>query len=449
MLVAEKGGDSQAAARKLDRDLNSGKWRISSDTYGALSQEVRRILRDASAEAHPQAAMAEAVKSVWDRWRREPAGTNRQSLSTSAGPVLIVWRSAAGAAAVFVANTDYLDWLPKVQRELDERGVRMVLTQPDGRPVFGNSSGMVGRPATRLANAVAGLPWTMQTFNTGNDDQLDHRRLLLGAGFAILLALILMGSWFIGHAVARELAVARLQSDFVSAVSHEFRTPLTTLCALTEMLKRGRVPDGVDRAEFYELMYHDSDRLRRLVESLLNFGRLESGRLQFRFESLDAADLVRESAAEFSEAREAEGFRFEVAADEASAAGTKIRADRETLRCVLWNLYENAVKYSPGCDTVWVNLARNNGHVEIAVRDQGVGIPRAEHQRIFEKFVRGSAERDSDIRGTGIGLAFAQQIVRAHGGDITLESEPGKGSTFRVALPTAEAENDRSRDGHR
>ena len=106
---------------------------------------------------------------------------------------------------------------------------------------------------------------------------------------------------------------------------------------------------------------------------------------------------------------------------------------------MFWNLFENAVKYSPDCDTVWVELANSGAQVQIAVRDQGVGIPRSEQRRIFEKFVRGSAARASDVRGTGIGLAMARQIVRAHGGDITVESEPGKGSTFRVMLPGTEA----------
>jgi two-component system sensor histidine kinase VicK len=117
-----------------------------------------------------------------------------------------------------------------------------------------------------------------------------------------------------------------------------------------------------------------------------------------------------------------------------------VRVDRETMQCVFWNLLENAVKYSPDCDRVWVELTRNNGTVEIAVRDQGVGIPRDEQQRVFDKFVRGTAARSSDVRGTGIGLAMARQIVRAHGGDITLQSEPGKGSTFCVVLPVMREE---------
>ena len=199
---------------------------------------------------------------------------------------------------------------------------------------------------------------------------------------------------------------------------------------------RGRVAGDADRRQYYELLHNESHRLRRLVEALLNFGRLEAGKMQFRFEELDAATLLRQSATEFVEGQQARGHRFEVDTRDESPV---VHADRETLRCVFWNLFENAVKYSPDCDTVWVELAKNGAQVEIAIRDRGVGIPRGEQRRIFEKFVRGSAARESDIRGTGIGLAMARQIVRAHGGDITVESEPGKGSTFRVMLPGTEA----------
>jgi signal transduction histidine kinase len=143
---------------------------------------------------------------------------------------------------------------------------------------------------------------------------------------------------------------------------------------------------------------------------------------------------VRRAATEFEQGQQARKHRFEV---ETGTESPAVHADPEALRCVFWNLFENAVKYSPECDTVWVKLARNGRHIEVAVRDRGVGIPPGEQRRIFEKFVRGSAARQSNVRGTGVGLAMARQIVRAHGGEITVESEPGQGSTFRVLLPVS------------
>jgi signal transduction histidine kinase len=427
-----------AAARVLSRDLSAARWPIPYATYQYLSDEAGRWLPEPERQAEPRVALAHGVLGLWERWthdRAVPAG--RVSVTTPLGPVLLVWRVSGSAMAGFVAGADYLEsrWTAEMKPLLDARQVQLVLTDLDGRAVVGHSASG-GRPAIRLAS-VTELPWTVQAFNTGaGGDRLSARRPLLLASMGVLLALILTGGSFIGQSVSRELAVARLQSDFVSAVSHEFRTPLTTLCQLSELLVRERVASEGDRRQYYELLHNESRRLKRLVEALLNFGALEAGKMPFHFEALDAAEALRQSAAEFTAGQQARGHRIEV---DAQADAPVVRADRETLRCVFWNLFENAVKYSPDCDTVWVRLAKNGPHVEIAVRDNGVGIPRGEQRQIFEKFVRGSAARASEVRGTGIGLAMVRHIVRAHGGDITVESEPGKGSTFRVLLPAVES----------
>ena len=417
------------AAHTLGRDLRSGRWPITSGTYHHIAQEISRWDPEADGDSKPRVALAEAVERLWERWRTgmtQPGG--RDSIETSSGSVLLVWRRSESMIAAFAAAGEFLE-----KRWPTPNGVRLVLTNADGRPMQGTLPERGGRPAIRLSSATQ-LPWTVQVFSTSDAGELGtlrSRREFLVAAMGVLLAVIVTGGWFIGNSVARELAVARLQSDFVSTVSHEFRTPLTTLCQLSELLKRGRVAGDQDRQTYYELLYSESDRLRRLIEGLLNFGRLEAGRMQFQREMLDAAALVRQSAAEFAQGQQACGHRFEVATTEPAP----VRADREALRCVLWNLFENAVKYSPDCETIRVELANNGRQVEIAVKDQGVGIPRSEQRRIFEKFERGSAARASNIRGTGLGLAMARRIVRAHSGDITVESEPGKGSTFRVLLP--------------
>ena len=430
------------AARAFHRELHSGRYAISSSTYQFLFAEVERGLPAEERQAPPRIALAEAVQWLWERWHpardRDALAGNRASVLTSRGAVLLIWRVAANTLTAFAADQRYLEaqWLRDLKPLLETRNVRLALTNFDGHHVLGDALPRGSRSAVRLASATK-LPWTIETFQNGEGDGAwRSRRSLLIAGMALLLVLILAGAWFIGRAVTHELAVAQLQSDFVSAVSHEFRTPLTSLCQLSELLMRNRVADESDRRQYYELLHNESHRLRRMVEALLNFGRLEANRMQFRFEDVDAATLVRQAAEEFEQVQQSRGCHIEV---RTRVERPLVHADRETLRCVFWNLFENAVKYSPECDTVWVDLAKNGSQVEIAVRDSGIGIPPAEQRRIFEKFVRGSAAREHGIRGTGIGLAMARQIVRAHGGDITLESEPAKGSTFRVVLPVTEA----------
>lgn len=444
LVVFEQQNDQvalQQTSLALYRDVHSGQWPITAATYHYLAELAGRRLHDGTPNPAPRIALAEAVEWLWNTWRAipdrsVPAG-GRSNLDTTGGPVLVVWRISNDRLAGFVAGADYLSthWLADIKPPVNGQGTRLALATPDGRHVSGTPPDPAVSSSIRLSSATQ-LPWTVQVFeSTGGQNAFGSRRGLLIAGMVVLLGLILMGGWFVGRSVEREVAVARLQSDFVSAVSHEFRTPLTMLCQLSELLVRGRVASEQDRQQYYELLHKESDGLRRLVEGLLNFGRLEAGKMSYRFEKLDAAELLRRSAADFTEAQHARDHRFEV---EAGVEPAAVHADAEALRCVLWNLFENAVKYSPACDTVWVELSKNGQQVEIAVRDLGVGIPQSEQPRIFERFVRGAAARASKIRGTGIGLAMARQIARAHGGDITVESEPGKGSTFRVLLPLAE-----------
>ncbi len=486
LALYEQQNDRSAianAAAVLYRDANSGKWPIARAAYHDLAERALSHLpscgdsnntapfgrgSETLAEPRPEGAvlpavaydnfcnlvldgkepfprglpLAEAVDWLYDRWKTGSAAAmtgGRTSIPTRSGPVLLIWRMSGGRLVLFAGGPQYVQnhWLKDLIPLLEARDATLALTGTDGRAVMGAVPDRGSRPAIRLASSTQ-LPWTVQVFNAGDGRAPGPIRLrgeLLIAGIGLLVLVILTASWFIARAVTRELEVARLQSDFVSAVSHEFRTPLTTLYQLSELLKRGRVAAESDRQEYYELLYQESDRLRRLVESVLHFGRIESGKMQFRFETVDAAGLLTEAVTEFAQAQQPRAPRFEV---ETAADDTLIRADREALRCVLWNLFDNAVKYSPGCDTVWVGLARNGRQAQIAVRDRGMGIPRTEQRQIFDKFVRGAAARDNHIRGTGIGLATALQIVRAHGGDIAVESEPGAGSTFRVLLPLAE-----------
>jgi signal transduction histidine kinase len=241
-----------------------------------------------------------------------------------------------------------------------------------------------------------------------------------------------VGGYFTTRAVSRELAVSRLQSDFVSAVSHEFRTPLTSMLHLTDLLDRGIVSDEDRRRQYYAALAHDTTRLHRLVESLLNFGRMEAGAFEYRFEPVDLAVLAGDVVAEFRKEFASSGHRFELHAEDGLPP---LRVDREALSRALWNLLDNAVKYSPGRPAIWVDLAREGKRVALRVRDQGPGIPVEEQKEIFNKFVRGSAARASSVKGTGVGLAMVRHTVRAHGGEVRVESRLGEGGTFTILLP--------------
>jgi signal transduction histidine kinase len=202
----------------------------------------------------------------------------------------------------------------------------------------------------------------------------------------------------------------------------------------TEMLVEDENLPAEKRLGFYRAQERATRRLSRLVESLLDFGRMEAGARPYRLERLDAGRLVRSIVEEFIQEANSNNLLIDCAVPE---EGPIVNGDREALTQALWNLLDNAVKYSGDGPAVRVEVEAGN-RVTIRVRDQGLGISPSERDRIFRKFVRGSSAKAYGIKGTGIGLAMVKHIVDAHGGKVLIESESGKGSTFTIQLPTGD-----------
>jgi two-component system phosphate regulon sensor histidine kinase PhoR len=228
------------------------------------------------------------------------------------------------------------------------------------------------------------------------------------------------------------LAAARLQSDFVAAVSHEFRTPLTLLRQITESFTENRITDEAQREAYYRAQGRATERLHRLVESLLDFRRMEAGAKPYRLQPLDPALLVQKVVTDFQTEAACNGYGVELSIHEGLP---EVNADSDALTHAVWNLLDNAVKYSPDQRAIWVDVERQGEAIAIAVRDKGLGIPVGEQKTVFRKFVRGAAASASNVKGSGVGLAMVRHIVAAHGGEITVASEPGQGSTFTMLLP--------------
>ncbi len=416
--------------------LWSGRWSLLQPAWEYYRDEARRWLGTVLLTEREQNALAlsTAAESLFRQWVAEPESKGRRIQKFEDRPVLISWSGTTDRLVAVLAGPSYLEstWTETLQG----RRARGAVLDADGQVMLG-SINKSGPQAVRTAAATR-LPGTLQIAraDTGADEEgAAGRRRLLFAGFAVLALTLVAGSYFIMRSINRERAVARLKSEFVSAVSHEFRTPLTSLRQLSEMLAKGRVPTEDLKQKSYDILSHESERLQRLVESLLDFGRLEARAYRYSFDDIDPVALVRDLVAEFQEKAAVKGFRIEMKLDGEYAL---IRADRDALSLALRNLLDNAVKYSPDCRTVWVEMAREESRLVIRVRDQGMGIPASEQKDIFKEFVRGTGSRAAHIQGTGIGLAMARQIVEAHGGEIRLASEPGKGSTFSILLPMEE-----------
>jgi signal transduction histidine kinase len=420
-------------AQALYSDLLHGRWQLDRAAWNTNIGDASRWMGDTAATALPPDALALAAAAEW-LWNNRPTrALGRALLHVEHRDVTILWSGDAVRLNAFLAGPDFVErqWVGKLAPILDRQHARVTLRDPAVRPA--------GTAEARRAASETDLPWTLaiESVNVQADmEGLAGRRRLWLAGLGTLALLVASGTWLIARAVMRELAVARLQSDFVSAVSHEFRTPLTSLRQITEILADGRVANDNRRQTYYKALERQTGRLHQLVESLLDFGRMEAGTSPYRLEPLDACALIRTVVEQFEREASGRGYRVEL---EMSGVSVTIAGDREALTNALWNLLDNAVKYSLECRTVWVDVLREDQRLAVRVRDQGLGIPREEQREIFRKFVRGARAKLEGIKGTGIGLAMVDHIVKAHGGEVRLQSEPGAGSTFTLVLPCHES----------
>jgi signal transduction histidine kinase len=261
-------------------------------------------------------------------------------------------------------------------------------------------------------------------------------RLTLSLLVASLIVAIGAGSLLITRDVQRQLALARQKTDFVSNVSHELKTPLTSIRMFSELLSDGRVKDEEKRRSYLAIITAETARLTRLINNVLDFSRLERGEKKYDFRPCDFAEVVREAAGNFAPQLESSGFRFQC---ELPRQPVMVHGDRDALAQVVLNLLSNAEKYSNnGTKEIAVELRREERpvpHVELHVADRGTGVPAGSEEKIFEQFYRAHDSLSSGIQGSGLGLTLARQIARAHGGDVTYEPRAGGGSTFAVRLP--------------
>ena len=418
--IGDRERDRSMTAQMV-QGLDEGRW--------LLTRGVAEFYRDQLGANVPPASwpLADTLDRLWAESHGTLPSRGQRVFSGTGRSVLVMWRAGAAHTVLMAAFVD--DFLPWPRTP----DVEWRLSDPEGEWIAGERA-LLEPEVTRVIGE-ADYPWTLHV-TAGAVSPADPRssQRTLIAMMATMLLFLWGATYFMARAITREASVARLQSDFVAAVSHEFRSPLTTIRQMAEMLEMGRLATEERRQTYYRVLAGEATRLQRLVETLLNFGRMEAGAARYEFGDVDAATLVRAVVRDVETTARESGKRIEISGPDERVV---MRADESALAVALRNLIDNAIKYSPDGRPVQVEWRRDNGHAAIRVIDRGVGIPHAERRIIFRKFVRGRSAIDTNVKGTGVGLSMVQQIVAAHGGEIRVESQVGRGSTFTMLLPVA------------
>jgi signal transduction histidine kinase len=456
-LIASSGTPAELtrAASTFYRSLTSGRWRLERPRYLHYSERARQWLAgaagtdrqtvdDLEATERQKIRLTDAVGDISGTIQTTGVrGAGHRLFTRGSDQYLAFWRSTPaepGAILVVLGEICLRSrvW-PAIISAAASDDIAASLVAPDGTVVFATAGASGAADASMSGEQTfqdGDFLWRVRATPQRPDAlyaEVARRRWLYLAMLVVMVGGLLAASLVVGRTLKREVEVARLKSQFVAAVSHEFRSPLTGISQLSELLVGGKVTSDTRRQQYYELIHSESRRLSRLVEQVLDFARMDEGRKEYRCERVETSGWVRAVADDFQRTPAAQGKTIAVSVPEGLPP---LMVDAQAMAGAIHNLLDNAVKYSPGGDTVWLDVSATAGgaSVAISIRDEGVGIPPDEQQHLFERFFRGRRLTDT-IAGTGLGLSLVKHVICAHGGEISVTSTPGAGTTFTVVLP--------------
>jgi two-component system phosphate regulon sensor histidine kinase PhoR len=270
------------------------------------------------------------------------------------------------------------------------------------------------------------------TLKTATLDDLVQDRTVTSIVVISLMGLLLVaGLFFLYRNIRHEMRLSQAKSEFVSNVSHEIRTPLSLIGMFAETLEAGRAQTEEKKQEYYTIISKETSRLSKIVNRILDFSQLESNKKIFRFVPLSLNAMCVEILETYFYHWREKGFEFQFVPDNQLP---EIYGDREAVSEAVINLLDNAVKYSHYDKHITVKTLSDHQYAHVEVVDRGIGIARQYHTEVFEQFFRAPIGNIHNSKGSGLGLTLVKKIMEAHHGKVTVESAPGKGSTFRLSF---------------
>ncbi|HYO90462.1 MAG TPA: HAMP domain-containing sensor histidine kinase [Pyrinomonadaceae bacterium] len=367
-------------------------------------------------------------------------------------PVTNEWRKVVGVTGMILDAVYFRDvYLPRAIRNSlqkffpDDAQENVIVTVQDGGgPLVMSTQPVRGHDTAALTNLPYFSDWKLGIRSRHmTPEQWARWNFNVNLTLSILMAIAVMGGIILAlRTASRAMKLSQMKTDFVSNVSHELRTPLSSIRVFGEFLKLGRVKEHEKICEYGEYIETESRRLTQLINNILDFSKIESDRKTYNFESANIEDIIAATLKTFEVQLRQHNITIRVEPQPAQLPPVLI--DTDAIAQAFMNLLDNAVKYSGSAKEIVVKLGRKDGFVTVSVKDYGIGIPREEQAKIFDKFYRVSTGLVHDVKGSGLGLSLVKHIVKAHRGRVTVESETGRGSTFTLYLPATESLSDRT-----
>jgi signal transduction histidine kinase len=287
--------------------------------------------------------------------------------------------------------------------------------------LFGNATAL---------HAVEG--WELVFDAPGGGGSFDRQRILWYGFTLVMVMTMVIGLAVTLYVVRREVELNRLQSDFVAAVTHEFKSPITSIRLLMERLASGRLKTLASSSEYHDAINLETDRLERLVNRVLESQRIQAGEKRYTFALSSLVEVVESSIWRLRPQADAKSIAVDL---ELAGEIPDIRMDKTAVAEAVDNLLDNAIKYSPEGKSVFIRVEKRQRHLCLEVRDQGIGIDSDDLPRIFDRFYRGRRGDRQNVHGTGLGLSLVKAAAEGHGGAIDVASAPGQGACFCLRLP--------------